>query len=226
MAVAAFLTLLKIVTADSQEFGIVSIHSASAVHYLSLHDKDGLYLTSGPDSLSASVTDAGKLKFSNNKFVVIDKDGKWIEGSENDASTGFAISSGRVTYQDKENFYAVPTTNPANYVISGQDDNGAIGVALTAFLTSGSRANDFEPSAEKVSKVGSTTIDATSSGTSPDIIVPPTSTPAVTVAAISQITDGQIQATHSIQIQSENGVAKIGFPGGVGSLGMAIALLI
>lgn len=217
ITVATFIALSKLVSADSESFGLVSSHSASAAHLLSVLDKDGLYLTSGSDMFSAVVTDAGKLKFSNGKYAVIGDDGKWTEGSESDGAAGFAVAQGGVTYQGSRSFYAVPTGEAGKYEVSEKNADGAIGVTLMAFTPSGSRAADFTPSEDAdasaaTTKAASTTAAATTTASKP------------TVGAISQITDGQIQNAKTVEVQSENGVAKFAM-NGAGAIAAAVALL-
>ncbi|CAL9735875.1 cell wall protein Cwp1p [Monosporozyma servazzii] len=218
ITVATFIALSKLVSADSESFGLVSSHSASAAHLLSVLDKDGLYLTSGSDMFSAVVTDAGKLKFSNGKYAVIGDDGKWTEGSESDGAAGFAVSQGGVTYQGSRSFYAVPTGEAGKYEVSEKNADGAIGVSLMAFTPTGSRAADFTPSE------GADASAATTKAASTTTAAAATTASKPTVGAISQITDGQIQNAKTVEVQSENGVAKVAM-NGAGAIAAAVALL-
>ena len=190
------LSLANIVFADSPEFGIVSTHSASAAHLLSITDNNGLFLSGGPNILSSFITDTGKLKFSNGKYVVVSSDGKWIEGSESEGSTGFAIASGSLTYKGSSWFFAIPSSKAGSFFISETRTDDSIGVSLTAWASNGSRAADYTPSGNN---------ETTS-----------------TIVAVSQIDDGQVQATESVQVQQENGAARNGFFSNVFAIAAAL----
>lgn len=219
---AALLTFVNVVFADSPEFGIVSIHSASAAHLLFITDKDGLYLSGGTNALSSIITDDGKLKFSNGKYAVVGSDGKWTEGTEAEGSTGFAIANSALTYKGSNSFFAVPSSNAGSFYISENSTNDAIGVLLTAWTPNGSRAADYTPTGSdstSASAVSSATAASTTAATVEAVSQindgQVQATTATTVAAVSQIGDGQVQATQSVQVQSENGAAQYGISAGV-----------
>lgn len=100
LSVALF-ALAKMVIADSEEFGLVSIRSGSDLQYLSVYSDNGtLKLGSGSGSFEATITDDGKLKFDDDKYAVVNEDGSFKEGSESDAATGFSIKDGHLKLQE------------------------------------------------------------------------------------------------------------------------------
>ena len=109
LSVALF-ALAKMVIADSEEFGLVSIRSGSDLQYLSVYSDNGtLKLGSGSGSFEATITDDGKLKFDDDKYAVVNEDGSFKEGSESDAATGFSIKDGHLNYKSSSGFYASRT---------------------------------------------------------------------------------------------------------------------
>ncbi|KAK5780079.1 Cwp1p PWA37_001542 [Arxiozyma heterogenica] len=228
----ALLAFANVVFADSPKFGIVSIHSASPAHLLSLYDKNGLVLSGGLDALSSVITDDGKLKFSNGKYAVIGSDGRWTEGTEAEGSTGFAISDSELTYKGSSNFYAIPTSTAGSFYVSQTGASDAISIALSAWTPNGSHAPDYTPTGGDSNSVSASTSASVSAASTTKATAAAVSqigdgqvqaTTAATVAAISQIGDGQVQATHSVQLQSENGAAQYGVS--AGALAVAAALL-
>ncbi|KAL3234854.1 hypothetical protein RNJ44_02642 [Nakaseomyces bracarensis] len=209
----ALIALAKVVVADSQTFGLLSIHSGSSVHLLgAFADNGAIVFKSGSNSLSGTVTDAGKLKFSDNTYAVVGSDGSVKEGSEADATTGFSLTGGRLAYKDSTGFYAVPSGT--EYKLSTEDASGSTGIVVSARSATGSTVPDFTPSGSSSgSSAGSSASAATSAAASH------------TAAAISQITDGQIQATSTIHQQTANGAGKVAAGMGAGAVA-AIAMLL
>lgn len=215
----ALLALIQKVLADSQTFGVISIHSGSALQYASLFAKDGtLVLGSYQDPFTMVVTDDSKLKFSDDKYAVVQTDGTIKEGSESDASTGFAISEGRLTYGGSSGFYGIE--GQGAYTLSTKTADGATGVALRTVDTtsstgavvadfsgnasgSSSKASSSEAAAPAtsasvggaVSQIGDGQIQATTATKAAVSQIGDGQIQATTKAAVSQITDGQIQAT-------------------------------
>ncbi len=283
-AVAAFIALINLVAADSEEFGLLSIHSASGAHMLVLQDTgNGLILSSSSTSFSGTVTDAGKLKFTNGKYAVVGTDGSVTDGAEADATTGFGLASGRLTLNGNTGFYAIADGN--DYKLSTKQSGDATSIVLSARTTTGGTAADFSASGAKaaassaaapaaattaapaaavsqigdgqvqantkttvaavsqindgqvqantkttvapVSQIGDGQIQAAKTTVAPVSQIGDGQIQAAksTVAAVSQITDGQVQAAHSIQVQSENGVARLAM-NGAGVIAAAVALLI
>lgn len=206
---AAIFALANLVAADSETFGLLSIHSGAGAHMLVLQDSgNGLILSSSSTSFSATVTDAGKLKFTNGKYAVVGSDGAVTDGSESDASTGFGVSSGRLVYNGSSGFYAIADGD--NYKLSTKESGDATGIALSARTTTGGTAADFSASGASSEVASTTKASATASAAA---------------QAISQIDDGQIQATATVSQQTENGAAKAVAGLGAGALAAAALLL-
>lgn len=96
----AVFALAKFIMADSQTFGLVSINSGTDLQYASVFVNDGKLVLGHPtgSDLNGTITDAGLLKFSDGKYAVIESDGVMSEGSDTNASKGFEIKDGRLTY--------------------------------------------------------------------------------------------------------------------------------
>lgn len=218
------LALSKLIVADSETFGLLTIRSGSDLQYASVYSNDGkLMLGSSSDSLSGTVTDAGKLKLSDDTYAVVDSDGSLIEGSESDASSGFSIEDGYLAYNNVDGFQAIQ--NGSSYVFSTSSVDGSTGVAIKAVSSGGSSVPDFSPSSTSES---SSSTSSTAETSASDSSASPTATSSVSysnlittsAAAISQITDGQIQA-----FQTENGAPKAAIGIMTGFVAAAAALL-
>ena len=207
----ALLALIQKVLADSQTFGIISIHSGSALQYASLYAKDGtLVLGSNQNQFTMVVTDDSKLKFGDNQYAVVQTDGTIKEGSEADASTGFAIAKGRLTYGGSDGFYGIEGTGA--YTLSTKTTDGATGVALRTVDTTsptGAVVNDFSGDANGSSTEASSTAAPAASAAVGDAVSQindgQIQATTATKAAVSQITDGQIQATKAAVSQITDG---------------------
>ena len=189
----ALLGLAQRVLADTESFGMISIHSGTALQFASAYVKDGLLvLGSNQDNLSAVVTDAGKLKLSDNKYAVVQEDGTIKEGSESEASTTFGISSGRLTYGGVDGFYGIEATG--HYTLSTKSFGSATGIAIRCFASNSQTGQVVPDFTAKASG------DASSSAAAPEHTTTTlaTSTTAA-AAAVSQINDGQIQADTKTQ---------------------------
>lgn len=230
------LALAKLIVADSESFGLVSIRSGSNLQYASVYvNNDKLYVGSSSDALSAVVTDAGKLKFNGNDstFAVVNSDGTISEGSEADATDKFSIKDGHLVYNNVDGFYAIP--DGSSYIFSTQSGDNSVGIAIRATASSGQTVPDFSPSgsdSSSSSEASSSTSSEVSSGTTTVAPTETTSeaatetstevqTQASSTAAISQISDGQVQA-----IQTENGAPKAALGMGAGIAAAAAALLL
>ena len=208
----ALLALIQKVLADSQTFGIISIHSGSALQYASLYAKDGtLVLGSNQNQFTMVVTDDSKLKFGDNQYAVVQTDGTIKEGSEADASTGFAIAKGRLTYGGSDGFYGIEGTGA--YTLSTKTADGATGVALRTVDTTsptGAVVNDFAGASSGSSTEASSSAAAPASSAAVGDAVSQINDGQIqattaTKAAVSQITDGQIQATKAAVSQITDG---------------------
>lgn len=195
------LALAKLIVADSEQFGLVSIRSGSNLQYASVYYQDDkLYVGSGSDSLGGTVTDAGKLKLTDDKFAVVNSDGSIGEGSEDDGTAKFSIKNGHLAYNNIDGFYAIPTDS--KYVLSVTRSDDSTGIALKAMGSGGQSVADFTPSGDDdtttttLSSETSTSTEAPTSTEAATSTEAPTSTEASSsnADAISQIDDGQIQA--------------------------------
>ncbi|CCH59385.1 hypothetical protein TBLA_0B05570 [Henningerozyma blattae CBS 6284] len=109
LVLTAIIAGAEIVWADSMEFGLLAIKSGSSTKYANVYSDNGkLYFGSTDSALTAVVTDSGKLKLSNKKYVIVDRNGLWSETKDfKKASFGFAIQNGCLTYSGKNEFYSV-----------------------------------------------------------------------------------------------------------------------
>ncbi|CCF57972.1 hypothetical protein KAFR_0D03240 [Kazachstania africana CBS 2517] len=215
----ALFVLAKLIVADSETFGLITIRSGSALQYAGVTSVDGTLNLGGSNGLSGTVTDAGKLKLSDDTYAVVQADGTIKEGSESDGTTGFSVTGGRLAYNGSTGFYGV--ASGSSYILSTSDTSG-LGIVLRAQTTSGLAA-DFTPSGSSSDSSSSADAAASSSVAS---TVSTAAAAASTVAAVSQITDGQIQATTAtIAQQSTNGAAKAAAGLGAGAIAAAALLL-
>lgn len=99
----------QLITADSMEFGLLAIKSGPITKYANVYSENGnLFFGSSDKSLTGIVTDAGKLKLSNENFVVVSKEGHWSETNDvKKATPGFAVQNGYLTFTGTDSFYAV-----------------------------------------------------------------------------------------------------------------------
>ena len=233
LSVALF-ALAKMVIANSEEFGLVSIRSGSDLQYLSVYSDNGtLKLGSGSGSFEATITDDGKLKFDDDKYAVVNEDGSFKEGSESDAATGFSIKDGHLNYKSSSGFYAIK--DGSSYIFSSKQSDDATGVAIRPTSKSGSVAADFSPSDSSSSSSASASSASASSSTKhsssiesveTSTTVETSSASSPTASVISQITDGQIQAPNTVYEQTENAGAKAAVGMGAGALAVAAAYLL
>lgn len=197
---AALFSFSQLVLADSEEFGIMSLRSTSAAHLLFLKENgDKLEFGSG-DSLTATITDEGKLKFTDGKYAVAQDDGTFKTGSESEGSTGFAISKSYFTFKGSEAFYAIP--DGSSFAMSSKSADNAISIAVSARSKNGQAIAEYTPSDVSKSNAASSTV------------------------AVSQITDGQPQATASVSQQTENGAIKVLGGLNLGLIGAVAAFLL
>ena len=141
----ALLALAKLIVADSESFGLVVIRSGSPLQYAGVYSEDGkLYFGSSGNGLSAVVTDAGKLKLSDDTYAVVSSDGSVVQGSESDATSGFSVSNGYLAYNGVDGFNAI--SSGSTYIVSTKSSgSNDLGVAIRATSSSGSTIPDFSP---------------------------------------------------------------------------------
>ncbi|CAH02210.1 Cwp1p [Kluyveromyces lactis] len=239
----ALLSFAKLIVADSEQFGLVTIRSGSALQYAGVYSKDGaLYFGSG-DSLSGVITDDGKLKFTDNTYAVVGDDGYLTASSdESTASTGFSIKSGYLAYADKNGFYGV-LEDSSYKVATKSESSDSLPVAISARGSDGQVVPDFSADGssssssaapESSSETSSAAPETSSAAPETTTIAPETtskdSNVVQTVAPVSQIGDGQIQATtgtQSVWIKTESGnnAGKVTFGAGAGIAAIAALLL-
>ncbi|CUS20633.1 LAQU0S01e11100g1_1 [Lachancea quebecensis] len=207
---AVLLTCARLALADSETFGLLVIRSGSSLQYASAYAKDSkLYLGSSSDSLSAVVTDDGKLKLSDDKYAVVNSDGSVVEGSESEGSSEFSISEGHLFYGGKDGFVAVPSGS-AYLMYTQNSDSSSVGVAIRATSTSGSTVPDFSPSAKNSSSSSSSSSSSATGASSTSAASQTTLTPSSGAnAAVSQIGDGQIQATTAASSKATSSAAAV-----------------
>lgn len=200
---AALLSLAQVILANSEEFGVMSIHSGSPVQMLFLKENgDKLEFGTG-SSLTASITDEGKLKFTDGKYAVAQEDGTFKTGSSSEGSGKFAITDGHVTFNGESKFFAIPDGD--SYSLSTKSGNGAIDIAISARSAStGTAISSYTPSG---ASAATTTAFAYSNATT------------TTVSTSKNTTKTATISTHT-----ENGAVKAGM--GTGALAAAIALLL
>ncbi|CAI4045108.1 hypothetical protein N7582_003439 [Saccharomyces uvarum] len=236
----ALLALAKMVAADSEEFGLLSIRSGTDLQYLSVYSDNGtLKLGSGSNFISATVTDDGKLKFDDGKYAVVNDDGSFKEGSESDAATGFSVKDTNLSYKASFGFYAIK--EDSSYIFSSKQSGDATGIVIRATGKTGSAIPDFPPSNSTSSTSASTSATtyistSTSASASASASVSESSKVSTTASGstassgvasvISQITDGQIQAPNTVTQQTENGAVKATVGMGAGALAAVAALLL
>ena len=130
---------------QSESFGLVVIRSGSPLQYAGVYSEDGkLYFGSSGNGLSAVVTDAGKLKLSDDTYAVVSSDGSVVQGSESDATSGFSVSNGYLAYNGVDGFNAI--SSGSTYIVSTKSSgSNDLGVAIRATSSSGSTIPDFSP---------------------------------------------------------------------------------
>ncbi|AJP39943.1 AHL_G0032680.mRNA.1.CDS.1 [Saccharomyces cerevisiae] len=224
LSVALF-TLAKMVIADSEEFGLVSIRSGSDLQYLGVYSDNGtLKLGSSSGSFEATITDDGKLKFNDDKYAVVNEDGSFKEGSESDAATGFSIKDGHLNYKSSSGFYAIKDNS--SYIFSSKQSDDATGIAIRPTGKTGSVVADFSPSDSNSSSSSSASASSSTESAKTSSAAAVSSASSAAASVISQITDGQIQAPNTVYEQTENGGARATVGMGAGALAAAAAFLL
>lgn len=204
--------ILKLISAKSEEFGLVAIRSGSALQYAGVYAKNGtLYFGyQGNSSLSAVVTDCGLLQLSDNSFATVSNGGILNEGDQFNASSGFSIAGGHLIYNGLDGFYAIP--EDTNYLVSVEGTGNAIGVAIRAQGTSGQPVADYYPNKHNC--------------TYPKKNVTTTTYTSVSTSSKSHQTSQSLTTSHLVLVANEGGAINMGITFGVGAVAAAVALLI
>ncbi|AEY95791.1 FACR273Wp [Eremothecium gossypii FDAG1] len=134
--------LANMALADSEQFYLLCIKSASQFHYSSIHPVNGqLKVIGKPDGLSAVVTDDRKLKFSDGTYAVVTQKGPVVEGSKDNASTGFFVADGHLKYADLS-FMPAPNGDSFDLAVTPSTDSRVV-LAIRATNNSGGVIPDF-----------------------------------------------------------------------------------
>ncbi|SCU94735.1 LADA_0G10770g1_1 [Lachancea dasiensis] len=217
--VAAIMGIASLVLADSERFGFLVIRSGSPLQYATLYAQNSkLYFgSSSSPSLTAVITDDGKLHISEGKYAVQSSDGSLVEGSESDAALGFYIKNGYLGFRGKGGFTAVFTGNKYEVSTGEPSSDDDLGVSVRPTSSSGSAVDDYLPTGGSVTTFASATSSLPSSSQSSDEgVTEPTTTYSATLfldvqtserkleesttthsaslLPITQISDGQVQA--------------------------------
>lgn len=179
---AALLATIKSIQADSQEFGIVTIDSGTALQYSSTlidtdSSTDGYYPISVGSSYNQPVweyvvDDQGHLVANGTYYwgIIPNSDGQY--GVTTDASKaikGFSIEDGNLASSLGYYFIAVPdgsswTLYSKNAEGNNGNTNNNLGLALAAYTSSGF-ASDFTPSNTSNDSVSNSTTSAMKNST-------------------------------------------------------------
>lgn len=223
----AFATLLKLIAADSEPFGVISSHSASKVHLLPPHDSgNGLLIGTGSGGLGLTITDDGKVKFNNGKYAVVNDEGRLNDGDENNAVTGFSITDGLLRLNGNNMFYAVPTDDSTNYEVYVKEVSDSTFFYFVGTTGDNNSHYSFEPKDNQANNsAASSSVSSTTSSTSvPSTTLQSSRTDDVTTT-VSQISSTKIQSTIALTEQTENGAMKLDFVFNAGIAGIAAFLL-
>ena len=206
----ALLASLAISKADSQEFGIISIRSGSALQYAGITlnidgATDGYYpvRVGGRSYETYVVDDEGRLVANSTYYwgLIPDTDGQYGATTDSaNAITGFSIKDGNLASADGYAFVAVPDGTAwdlysENAVGTNGNTNNNLGLALAAYTTSGF-ASDFEPSVSTDSSSSNTTSSETSSTYETTTLAPSENT----TTTISSATDSSSSASTSATV--------------------------
>lgn len=233
--VIALIALAKLIVADSQQFGIISIASGTDLQYASgaIDANNNLVLGHNqPSPLTLVVTDDGKLKSATGDeyFSVDSTTGDLKQTSSADATTGFSIKNGHLMYLDSESFFATPSGQGANTWNLVTKGNGSPVVLRAQSITGSDVVADFTPAT--LSSASSSSTLTNSASMSSEVsgsysTVGPT-TIRTSGVPVSQIDDGQIQVTATTvpPVQSDNGAAGMGPYGVTAGIAAAAAMLL
>ncbi|OBA24962.1 hypothetical protein HANVADRAFT_54208 [Hanseniaspora valbyensis NRRL Y-1626] len=204
----AVLASLVTIKADSQEFGLISIRSGSALQYAGITlnidgATDGYYpvRVGGRSYETYVVDDEGRLVANSTYYwgLIPDTDGQYGATTDSaNAITGFSIEDGNLASADGYAFVAVPDGTAwdlysANAVGNNGNTNNNVGLALAAYTTSGF-ASDFEPSVSTDSSSSNTTTSETSSTYETTTLAPSENT-TTTISSATDSSSGSTSAT-------------------------------
>lgn len=188
------LALAKYILADSPTFSLLSLHSYSNLHQLTLKEVDGkleFAPVSDTETLTASITENGALKIADGKYVMVDSNGVFQTSSQYDASKGFSIVDNYLSFEGSDSFYAVPIDG-SSYNVSIKSTSGAVDINVFPKRTDNGQAiPDFTPSGESSSSTNLTT-------------------PATLNSAVSTITSATATST-SVSLVVSNSTKSSGF---------------
>ncbi|QGN16589.1 cell wall protein CWP1 [Kluyveromyces marxianus] len=200
----ALLSLAKFIAADSESFGLVSLRSGSPLQFSGVYAKDGALYLGSNQNYSGVVTDDGKLKFSDNSYAVAGDDGYLTTTTDaSKATTGFAVKNGYLQLNNSEAFYGVQSGSDYKVAVKSEGSNSQ-SVSLSARSTNGQTVPDFTP--------GSSGSSSSSAAPASSSAAPASSSEAAKTSAapVSQIGDGQIQATTATPKPTAQPVSQIG----------------
>lgn len=181
VSAAALLGSLSAVKADSEEFGLISIRSGSALQYASVlintdNESDGYYpINVGSDSdmnWEYVITDEGHLVANDTYYwaIIPNSDGQY--GATKDSSkavNGFSIADGNLASSKDYSFEAVP--DGSSWDLYSQNANGKngntasnLGLALACYTTNGFAA-DYTPGSSSNSSSSNSTSSAADNST-------------------------------------------------------------
>ncbi|EDO15565.1 hypothetical protein Kpol_1042p26 [Vanderwaltozyma polyspora DSM 70294] len=156
---AFLLALSQLVKGDSEQFGLISIRSGSALQYSFVYfdSDDGKFYVSASSNTTESeslveavITDKGRLQLEDGSYVYVDEDNVLRDtDKKKSADKGFSIIDGHLAYECEENFYVVP--EGGKYVLSVGEvpsNSTAIGIVLRTADTTGSKVPDFAGSSD------------------------------------------------------------------------------
>ncbi|QLG72637.1 hypothetical protein HG535_0D03450 [Zygotorulaspora mrakii] len=161
----ALLSFARVITAASESFGFLGIHSGTDLQFSSVYNENGnLMIGSGENGVSGIVTDDGSVRLDGNTYITVASDGTMKEGTQAESALGFSIQNGDLAYRGSEGFYAIPIGSA--YLFSTARGNGSIGVLIKA-VSNGQSIPDFTPNGQNgTSSSATTTMAPTSSGDS------------------------------------------------------------
>ncbi|BAP72331.1 cell wall protein CWP1 [Kluyveromyces marxianus] len=207
----ALLSLAKFIAADSESFGLVSLRSGSPLQFSGVYAKDGALYLGSNQNFSGVVTDDGKLKFSDNSYAVAGDDGYLTTTTDaSKATTGFAVKNGYLQLNNSEAFYGVQSGSDYKVAVKSEGSNSQ-SVSLSARSTNGQTVPDFTPGSSGSSSSSAAPASSSAAPASSSAAPASSSEAAKTSAApVSQIGDGQIQATTATPKPTAQPVSQIG----------------
>ncbi|KAH3688752.1 hypothetical protein WICPIJ_000259 [Wickerhamomyces pijperi] len=156
-------SLAVMVLADSTEFGLMTLRSASPYHFLQVFPKDGeLIAGSSEIAYKFVVTDSGDLKIVNDGTLASIASDNTIKVGSTGSATKFFIKDGYLQYDTLSTGFSVDTSYQLLVGSSGT------GVSVRTVADGGALAPDFIPS-------GDSTTTTTTLSPSSDVVTSTTS---------------------------------------------------